>query len=261
MNGNTLAAMLLTAAVLTAPPPPIGRLPRPIRRSAGSLTVLAAASVTGIFILSAAPILVLVLLIASGALVSRLRRLRREQSRRREGEALAGALEVLVGELKVGSHPVSAFAVAGAEAAGPVGRSLRAVATRALLGADVAAGIRAMATSSAVPGYWDRLAVFWTLASEHGLAMSILMRAAHRDILERKRFADRMHAALSGARATAAILASLPALGVLLGQLVGADPVSFLFGGGPGGVVLVVGVILICTGIVWADRIVDRLAA
>ncbi len=261
MNGNTVAAVLLAVAALAAPPPPIGRLPRRIRRSAGSFTALAAASVTGILTLSAAPVLLLVLLIGSGALASRRHRLRREQSRRREGEALAGALEVLVGELKIGAHPLAAFAVAGAEAPGPVGRSLRAVATRAQLGADVAAGIRAMAASSAVPAYWDRLAVLWTLASEHGLAMSVLMQAAHRDIVERKRFADRMRAALAGARATAAILASLPALGVLLGQLVGADPVGFLLGGGPGGVVLVLGVSLICIGIVWADRIVDRLAA
>lgn len=261
MNGSALAAMLLAASVLAAPPPPIRRLPRRIRRSAGSFTALAAASVTGILTLSAAPVLVLVLLIASGALASRVRRRRLEQSRRREGEALAAALEVLVGELKVGAHPIAAFAVAGAETAGPVGRSLRAVATRAQLGADVATGIKAMAASSAVPAYWDRLAVFWTLASQHGLAMSILMRAAHRDIVERKRFADRMRAALSGAHATAAILASLPALGMLLGQLVGADPVGFLLGGGPGGVVLVVGVTLVCTGVVWAHHIVDRLAA
>lgn len=261
MNGNALAAMLLATATLAAPPPPIRRLPRRIRRSAGSSTALAAASVTGILTLSAAPVLVPVFLVMSGALASRLRRLRREQNHRSEGEALAAALEILVGELKVGAHPIAAFAVAGAETAGRVGRSLRAVAIRAQLGADVANGIRAMGASSAVPAYWDRLAVFWTLASQHGLAMSVLMRAAHRDIIERKRFADRMRAALSGARATAAILASLPALGVLLGQLVGADPVGFLLGGGPGGVVLVAGVTLIGIGIVWADRIVDRLGA
>ena len=87
------------------------------------------------------------------------------------------------------------------------------------------------------------------------------MRAAHRDIVDRQRFADRMHAALAGARATALILALLPAFGVLLGQLVGADPVGFLLGGGAGGVLLVAGVTLICIGILWADRIVDRLAA
>jgi tight adherence protein B len=85
------------------------------------------------------------------------------------------------------------------------------------------------------------------------------MRAAHRDIVDRQRFADRTHAALAGARATAAILACLPVLGVLLGQLIGARPVRFLFSGGPGGVLLLIGVTLISAGLIWADRIIDRL--
>ncbi len=261
MNGHALAATLLAAAALAAPMPPTKRLAQHIRRTTRPFPALLAMAVSGFLALTAAPTVVLALLIVSGTLVFRLRRLRRERSSRREGEALAAALEVLVGELTVGAHPTSAFAVAGAEAIGPVGRTLRAVATSAQLGADVAAGIRALTASSAVPAYWDRLAVFWKLASGQGLAMSGLIRAAHRDIVDRKRFADRMRAGLSGARATATILASMPALGVLLGQLVGADPVGFLFGGGSGGVLLVVGAALICVGIAWADHIVDGLAA
>jgi tight adherence protein B len=261
MSSSALAAVLLAAAVLTAAPPPVNRLPLSRRRTAGPVVWLSVAAAVGIVALLAAPSLALVCLIATGAFMSRLRRRRRQQARRREGEAMAAALDVLVGELKVGAHPMSAFAVAGAESAGAVGRSLRAVAIRARLGADVAEGIRGAAMSSAIPGYWYRLAVCWQLAAEHGLAMSVLMRAAHRDIVDRQRFADRMHAALAGARATALILALLPAFGVLLGQLVGADPVGFLLGGGAGGALLVTGVTLICIGILWADRIVDRLAA
>ena len=49
---------------------------------------------------------------------------------------------------------------------------------------------------SSVPAYWNRLAVYWQLAAEHGLAMSTLMRAAHRDIVDRQRFADRVQAGL-----------------------------------------------------------------
>jgi tight adherence protein B len=259
MTAISVAAVLLAAATLTAAPRPVERLRISRRRIARPAVWLSAAAAIVIAALLAAPSLVLVCLIATGALVSRLHRQRRRLDRRREGEAMAAALEILVGELKVGAHPMSAFAVAGAESAGPVGRSLRAVAIRARLGADVAEGIRGAAVSSAVPGYWDRLAVCWQLAAEHGLAMSVLMRAAHRDIVDRQLFADRTHAALAGARATATILALLPALGVLLGQLVGANPVGFLLGGGTGGVLLVIGATLICAGVLWADGIVDRL--
>lgn len=172
---------------------------------------------------------------------------------------LAAALETLAGELRVGAHPVRAFASAAAESDGSIGSALRAVAARAGLGADVGAGLRGLAGSTSVPAQWDRLAVCWQLAADHGLAMAALIRTAQRDIVERQRFAARVEAGLAGARATAAILAGLPLLGVFLGELIGAHPVRFLFGGGAGGWLLVAGTALICAGLAWADRITDRL--
>ena len=82
---------------------------------------------------------------------------------------------------------------------------------------------------------------------------------AQRDIVERRRFTARVESGLAGARATATILAGLPLLGVLLGQLIGARPLAFLLGGGVGGWLLVIGVVLICLGLTWADRITGRL--
>ena len=75
------------------------------------------------------------------------RRSRHIRVRRRAAEsaALQGALEVLVGELRVGVHPVVAFDTAAAEVDGGVAESLRAVAARARLGADVAAGLHSVA--------------------------------------------------------------------------------------------------------------------
>lgn len=66
---------------------------------------------------------------------------------------------------------------------------------------------------------------------------------------------------MAGARATAAILAGLPVLGVLLGQLIGAQPLRFLLGGHAGGWLLVVGTMLVCGGLLWSDRITDRVAS
>jgi tight adherence protein B len=43
-----------------------------------------------------------------------------------------------------------------------------------------------------------------------------------------------------------------------MGQLIGARPVAFLLGGGPGGVLLVAGLTLVCGGLLWSDRITDR---
>lgn len=190
--------------------------------------------------------------------------LRRRQSgaRRRRGAestALQSALEVLVGELRVGAHPVAAFDIAAAEIAGPVADSLRAVSARARLGADVGEGLRCVAQGSLVPAHWERLAVCWQLAETYGLAIGTLMHTAHRDIVERERFSMRAEAGMAGARTTAAVLAGLPVLGIGLGQLIGADPLTFLFSAGAGGWLLVIGVTLKCAGLLWTDRITRRL--
>ena len=245
MNTATVVAALLAAALLTAPPSR-GRLPRAssarrIRPAAVWPMVLLAAAV-GVVTLPALSLTAGVVILG---IERRRRRSIRTRRRRREGQAIAAALEVLVGELRVGAHPLRAFRIASDESVGRVGASLRSVAHRAQLGADVAAGLQSVAQDSSVPAYWNRLAVYWQLAAEHGLPMSTLMRAAYRDIVARHRFA--------------AILAGLPGVGVALGELIGAHPVRFLLGGGAGGWLLAFGVGLIGIGVTWSDHIIDRL--
>jgi tight adherence protein B len=46
-----------------------------------------------------------------------------------------------------------------------------------------------------------------------------------------------------------------------MGQLIGARPLPFLFGGGLGGWLLVAGLTLVCGGLLWADHITDRATA
>jgi tight adherence protein B len=96
------------------------------------------------------------------------------------------------------------------------------------------------------------------LAQTQGLAIVALVRAAQRDIVERERFASTVAAGMAGARATAAILAGLPVLGVALGQLIGAEPVRFLLSDGAGGWLLMIGVTLACAGLWWSDRITSQ---
>ena len=264
MNGLTVAALLSSLALLTLRPSPRRRLaPRtPIRRRVASVGPTGAGWITvavvgvAALLLPLTTVLAVAVVGATGTL--RYRRRRRIRSAADEGRTLETALDVLVGELRVGSHPVRAFGVAADESVGAVAVSLRAVAARARLGADVAAGLRAASPSSAMAPQWNRLAVCWQLASDHGLAIATLMRAAQRDIAERQRFSARVSSGMAGARATAAILAALPVLGVLLGQLIGARPLAFLLGGHAGGWLLVVGSTLACGGLLWSDRITDR---
>ncbi|OBG33646.1 type II secretion system F family protein [Mycobacterium sp. E3198] len=265
MTAFTIAALLLSLALLALPPPPRHRVAGPARARrtpvvgrGGSACFAACAVVAVAALLPATAVLAIGVVGATTSL--RYRRRRRARRAAAEGATLEAALEVLVGELRVGAHPVRAFHVAAGESDGAVAGSLRAVASRARLGADVAGGLRAAARSSTLPEQWERLAVCWQLAGDHGLAIATLMRAAQRDIAERQRFSARVTSSMAGARATATILAGLPALGMLLGQLIGARPLSLLLGGHTGGWLLVVGSTLACGGLLWSDRITDRLA-
>jgi tight adherence protein B len=264
MTGPVAAALALSVSVLVLPSSPRRRLappgcvcPRVPPAAAGWFTVCAAAAVAVLLPLTT----VLAAAVLAATVGLRYRRRRRSRRAVAEGRMLESAIDVLVGELRVGAHPARAFSVAADETDGSVADSCRAVAARARLGADVTAGLRSVAKTSALSAQWDRLAVCWQLGCEHGLAISTLMRAAQRDIVERQRFSGSVISAMAGARATATILASLPVLSMLLGQLIGADPVAFLLGGRAGGWLLVVGVTLVCGGLLWSDRITDRVAS
>lgn len=264
MTGPAVAALALAVAVLLGVSPrrrlrPIGRRRDGIGRwgvlgsLVGCAAVLAAVALPVSTCLAGA--------VFAGTAALRHRRRRRGRRAVAESRALEATLDVLVGELRVGAHPVRAFSVAAAETAHcSVAAGLRGVVARARLGADVATGLRDAARSSTLPSHWERLAAYWELGGEHGLAVANLMQAAQRDITARQRFSAQADAGMAGARASATILGCLPLLGVLLGQLIGARPLNFLLGG-PGGVLSVIGVSLLCTGLLWSDRITGRVGA
>ena len=264
MNGPVLAALALAAAVLVLPSSPRRRLAHADRNRKG-LPPRAAGWVTACALAFGAVLLPLTTVLATSVLVAtlalRFRRRRRSDRGSGESRELETAIDVLVGELRVGAHPAAAFDVAAHETAGPVAGACRAVAARARLGADVAAGLRGVGETSVLQAHWERLAVCWQLAADHGLAMSALVQAAQRDIAERQRFSDQVRSAMAGARATAVILASLPLFSVVMGQLIGARPTAFLLGGQLGGCLLVVGLTLVCGGLLWSDRITDQALA
>ena len=258
MCAVTIAALALAFAVVAAPRPSRHRLiPTPAtRRRLPAMAVVVASLAAMAMVLPVAVTLAAGIVVGTNML--RRRRTKAQRAYATEAAALQSALDVLVGELRVGAHPVAAIDVAAREVDGPVAESLRGVAARARLGADVAAGIRSIAASSRLSAHWERLALFWGLAQTHGLAIATLMRAAHRDLVERDRFSARVDAGMAGARTTAAVLAGLPLLGIGLGELIGAEPLGFLLSGAVGGWLLAAGVTLACCGLVWSDRITSR---
>jgi tight adherence protein B len=262
------AALALALALLVVPPSPRHRVhvrnrdaAPPQRRSTArawaQLLACAAALALVLGVLTSPGVVAAVVLIC---VTVGLRRRRRHRQLRCAAEAttMQGALDILVGELRVGAHPAAAFGTAAKEVDGVVAESLRTVAARARMGADVAEGMYIVAQRSSLPAHWERLALCWRLAQSHGLAIATLLQTAQRDLVERERFSARVNAGMAGARATAGVLAVLPAVGLALGQLIGANPLGFLLSGGVGEWLLVIGVAFACAGLLWSDQITSR---
>ena len=254
------AALLVLAAAVYLWPNSFRHLPREARTAA----TVPPWSVPACFALGAAGLLlwfggiwaVSASAVAGGTGWRRYRRRLERDRRADELNWLTTGVEVIVGELRVGSHPATASAVAADECGGIASAALRGAASRARLGGRAADGI--VSSDPLLDPELSRLAAAWRVADEHGLALAELLDAVRDDMLGRRRFRERTDAALAGARATALVLAGLPILGVALGQLMGADPLQILLGGGLGGMLLFIGTALGCSGLLWTDAITGK---
>ena len=132
----------------------------------------------------------------------------------------ATALRTMVSELRSGAHPVTA-AEAAAEVVPAVAGDLRALATSARLDGELKAPVL------------PELATAWTLARRYGLPLAEVLQSTRRDAEATLTFARRTRAKLAGPRASAAVLTGLPALCVLLGEAMGAAPLSVLMESAP----------------------------
>jgi tight adherence protein B len=100
------------------------------------------------------------------------------------------------------------------------------------------------------------LAVTAELAASLGLLCGELRAGGHPAPA-----AERVDAALAGPRATALVLAGLPVLGLLMGQLVGARPWLVLTRAAAGQLLLGLGALLTCAGLIWSARLMAKVSA
>ncbi|MFI5715154.1 hypothetical protein [Nocardia sp. NPDC051750] len=195
------------------------------------------------------------LLIVATATV-RLRRARRDRLHRTECGHLLDGLAAVIAELRVGAHPSAAAAVAARETAGIAAQAFAVSSARSRLGGSGADGL--LRPETVIASELARVGDAWQVAERHGLALAELLAAARADLAARIKFRNRTEAALAGARATAAILAVLPLLGIGLGQLMGANPLRVLLFSAVGTYLLPLGAGLACAGLLWADEITRR---
>ncbi|GGG19262.1 hypothetical protein GCM10007304_36500 [Rhodococcoides trifolii] len=254
----TVALLLCAAAVMSLP---VHRrrlvktvAARPLPRVPAEALVVLGVVTCGVL----AGIPVGVAVAAVGATLQ-VRRRRRRESRCREDELkdLVTGLDTVISELEVGAHPAAACESAARECAVPT--VFAGAAARARLGGSAADAFADAAGRCSVE--IGRVGAVWRVAEAHGLALAVLLDAVRFDLLGRRRFARRTEASLAGARATAAVLAALPLVGVGLGQMMGASPFTVLLGGGLGGMLLMIGAALVCAGLLWTDAITAKVTS
>ena len=170
-------------------------------------------------------------------------------------DGLTEALRSLVAGLRAGAHPAEAADSAAADAHPTAAAPMRAIAAASRLDGDVT---RALANTHLLDSVLNRLSRAWTLAQRHGLPLADVLDAVGRDLDQRTRFARQVLARMAGPRASATVLALLPALGILLGEAMGADPLRYLTTPGPGQVVLIAGSTLLCAGVTWCGRLTNQ---
>ncbi len=165
--------------------------------------------------------------------------------------ALCGAL---AGEVRAGHQPGEALLRAARDCGGPVDAQATVLAA-ARFGGDVPGALEVAARQPGGEGLRG-LAACWRVAVDQGAGLAAgLDRLAAALRAERDQRSD-LRAQLAGARATAVMLAGLPALGLLIGTALGAEPLHVLLHTAAGLGCLVVGGVLEGLGLWWVLRIV-----
>ncbi|CQR62733.1 type II secretion system F family protein [Streptomyces leeuwenhoekii] len=196
--------------------------------------------------------------VAGAAGVPMLRRMRRatalRRTRERRADAVIALCSAVAGEVRAGRQPGEALLYAAGEGEG-LGDGQATVLAAARFGGDVPGALTAAAREPGAGGLLG-LAACWRVAVERGAGLAAgLDRLEGALRAERDQRAD-LRAQVAGARATAVMLAGLPALGLLLGTALGADPLHVLLHTGAGLGCLLAGAVLEGLGMWWAMRIV-----
>jgi tight adherence protein B len=208
---------------------------------AGSLAVVWRGPVVG----AAAAVAVAVGLSAVG------QAMRRSATRARDRD-LSTALRLVRAELDVGSSAVVAL-TAASSVAGAHRPAFAAAASALADGRDVGAAVGEVSADPQL----IVIAQAWQLATALGIPLAGVLARVDDDVQASREQNRVVAAALAGPRSSAALLAGLPVLGIVLGLAMGADPLHVLLDTGGGRLLLAAGVLLDAVGVLWTDRLIS----
>ncbi|MFE6282414.1 type II secretion system F family protein [Streptomyces sp. NPDC057877] len=258
-SGTRRAQLLLAGGgVVGTGPPGRQRLADGLRRVRGRLRAewwaLAAGLVLGLLGASVMPVVAG----AAGVPLLRRARLAREgrRARERQADAVIALCGALAGEVRAGRQPGEALLTAARDTGG-LGETQAAVLAAARFGGDVPEALTVAARQPGADGLRG-LAACWRVAVDQGAGLATGLDRLDGALRSERDQRAELRAQLAGARATAVMLAGLPALGLLLGAALGADPLRVLLHTGAGLGCLLAGGVLEAVGVWWVLRIVRR---
>jgi tight adherence protein B len=181
-----------------------------------------------------------------------LRRRRDTRAADHTSDQVLAVCDAMASDLTAGQPPLVSLHRAAAE-----WPEFAPVAVAGQMGADVPSVLRELAHRPGAHAL-RTLAATWQVAHEAGSGLAAAIAQAAEAIRAERRTARLVAAELAAARATARMLAVLPVGVLLLGAGVGGDPVGFLTQSTAGLVCLGVGLGLSYVGLLWLERIADR---
>lgn len=221
--------------------------------------ILVVASVIWLTVGAAVAMSALILLATAAGLT------RAELRRRRAASDLVDLLagvRTLAREVRSGAQPAAAVTAVATACRGPSGPMLERLAM--LVAADRGSSawhapggpVPETGVSDPASEISGRLAAGWALSARYGVPWVGLIDALAADLDDRVRANAARAAQVSGPRVSGYVLAVMPALGLLLGAGMGANPLGILLETGAGHLMLLTGCTLTCAGLWWTARIV-----
>lgn len=168
-------------------------------------------------------------------------------------------------DVRVGGYPRrrrEGMATGAAGAARDVVDAARAALIAHETGAGPSVGIdRHLHAAPAYRHVWERLSWCIRLSESTGAPLGDLLNRLAGQLEAEQDRRRALDAILAGPRMTQKLLAWLPALGLVLAQLMGADPLTLLTGTTTGRVCLAAGAALWCANAVWCRRLLNSAGA
>jgi tight adherence protein B len=209
----------------------------------------------------AGPLSTIVILGGGAAVALMIRRRGRSRQVNEVQVAVVDLCRATAAELRAGHASAQAFASAVHAAPSRLTVLLRSAAVIAHRGdiGDLADAVTAVGAEPGCSGL-RRIAACWRVAAASGASLAPAIDRVADALQDEIDVGRDVTSSLAGPRATVHLLAGLPVLGLLLGTAIGARPIDFLLGSGPGFGCLITAAVLDASGVAWARRIASRAA-